>query len=235
MKEKIKKNVALVLVGGSGERFGKEKQFVLALGKPLMAFPIEELGKSPYIDEIIVVSKKDCLEKSAAIARKFGNGKVKAVIAGGKTRQESSYKGVKYIVDSNYSLDSIVLIQDGDRPNLTQQMIKENIESAKINKACVTAIKEPNSVFVSSNDYEVSSYLDRNEIYQAQTPQTFNLGLIYKAHKNGYGHKGVSDDASLVKLLKKDVAIVAGDKNNIKINYVSDLNYFEYIKGGLNR
>ena len=235
MKSKLKKTIALVLVGGSGERFGKEKQFVLALNRPLMSFAIEELGLSPYIDEIVLVGKKGTLNKTLEIGKAYANNKLKAVIEGGKTRQESSYKGVKFLIDSGFSSDSIVLIQDGYRPNITQEMIKENVESAKINKAAVTAIKEPNSVFISNNDYKVNSYLDRNEIYEAQTPQTFELGLIYKAHLKGDKRKGISDDASLVRLLKKDIAIVPGDKNNIKINYVSDLNYFEYIKGGLNR
>ena len=123
MKSKLKKTIALVLVGGSGERFGKEKQFVLALNRPLMSFAIEELGLSPYIDEIVLVGKKGTLNKTLEIGKAYANNKLKAVIEGGKTRQESSYKGVKFLIDSGFSSDSIVLIQDGDRPNITQANI----------------------------------------------------------------------------------------------------------------
>ncbi|HAS56704.1 MAG TPA: 2-C-methyl-D-erythritol 4-phosphate cytidylyltransferase [Firmicutes bacterium] len=233
MKIKKKANVAILLTGGSGIRFGSEKQFALALGKPLMSFALEELGKSELIDEIFIVAKKETIEKTKQIALTYGNKKVKAIISGGKTRQESGYIALKYLKEYGLSDDSIVLIQDGDRPNLNQQLIKENIESARINKAVVTAIKVTNSIFVSSNGYEVNKYLNRNEIYIAQTPQTFLFSLIYKAHKKGNKKQseGITDDASLVKQLKKDVAIVKGNEKNIKINYPKDLQLFEKMKG----
>lgn len=233
MRIKKKETVAVLLTGGSGVRFGSEKQFALVLGKPLMSFALEELGKSDLIDEIFIVAKKDTIEKTRQIAMDYGNKKVKAIISGGKTRQESSYLALNYLKEYGLSDDSIVLIQDGDRPNLTQQMIKENVESAKLNKAAVTSIKVTNSVFISSNGYAVEKYLNRNEIYIAQTPQTFSFSLIYKAHQKGKNKKidGITDDASLVRTLNKDVAIVKGNEKNIKINYVEDLQLFEKMKG----
>lgn len=222
--EKAHKRIAVVLLGGDGVRFDPQtpKQFFLFLDKPLFLYPVSTLESSDLIDEILIVTKANTQEKVRAYLEEYSISKAIGVIEGGETRQKSSLRALEYLKANGAKEEDIVLIQDGDRPNLSLDLIKESVLEAERKGASVVAIPSTDSIFLSKSEKkEVDSYLDRSLVYRVQTPQTFRFGLIYKSAKDN-GEKKVTDDASLVKEMGFDVAIVLGSEDNFKINTKED-------------
>ena len=222
--EKAHKRIAAVLLGGDGVRFDPQtpKQFFLFLDKPLFLYPVLTLEKSPLIDEILIVTKAGTENKVRSYLKEYSISKAIGVIEGGETRQKSSLKALEFLKDNGAKEEDIVLIQDGDRPNLTLELVKESVLEAERTGASVVAIPSTDSVFLSKSEKkEVDSYLDRSLVYKVQTPQTFRFGLIYKAARDS-GEKKATDDASLAKEMGFDVAIVPGSEDNFKINTKED-------------
>ncbi|MCR5078815.1 MAG: 2-C-methyl-D-erythritol 4-phosphate cytidylyltransferase [Bacilli bacterium] len=222
--EKANRNIAIVLLGGSGERFDPStpKQFVRFDNVPLFLYPVLSLENSPLIEQILIVTKIGTIKIAESLLREFGVKKVMGVIEGGDNRQESSRRGLEFLKENGVNDDDIVLIQDGDRPNLTDYLIEESIDKAKEIGASIVAFPSTDSVFLAfKTKKKVDTYLDRNYLYRVQTPQTFRFHLIYEAHQKLKGESH-TDDASLVKECGFDVAIVKGSEENLKINTQED-------------
>ena len=225
-----RRNLAIVLCGGSGERFGSTlpKQFLSFGGKPLCYYPLAALNDHEDIDEIYVVCKADSMDLMHNILTSFGIEKCREIIEGGASRQESVYAGLTRLEELGADEFDLVLIQDGDRPNLTRRLIHEGLKRAEETGASVTAIESSDSIFLSKLGYDVDSYVPRDTVYKVQTPQTFRFPLIYKAHKKFDGREEpFTDDASMVVAMWGKVAIVDGDEENFKINTQEDGNKFE--------
>lgn len=216
--------IAILLLGGSGTRFGGEtpKQLLLVAGKPLFEYPLSVLEESSLVDKIYLVVREDTKEKVGQLVAKYT--KVQGLINGGNTREESVKNALGFLGSQNINPESLVLIQDADRPNLTLELVSKNFEEAEKTGAAVTAIPCSDSIFRSSDNQSVDQYLSRNGIYLAQTPQTFVFSLLQKAHASA---SNSTDDGSKVLSLGAKIAIVAGSSNNYKINYPSDLIRFE--------
>ena len=228
MDKPVERNIAIVLAGGTGERFGEPtpKQFIPMGGKPLMAHCLLTLQASPLIGEIYVVTAKGYLDQTRDLLHLYHIGKAKAVIEGGATRKESSYRALLYLRRIHVDPDSYVLICDADRPNLTQELIQQNVEAAKKTGAAVTAMPATDSILYSRQGAVVNDYFPRRMVFLAQTPQTFRYDIIYAAHhkaKRSRKYDQYTDDASLVKALSSTkVAIVEGSQDNLKINTRND-------------
>ncbi len=209
-------NKAIILIAGSGTRMSLEtsKQLYLYQGKPLFYYPLKVFNDNPNIDEIILVVKHDELDKICSYLDKFNFKKVKDITVGGETRAESVSHGLKYINGND-----IVLIHDGLRVFINNEIINANIEECKKYNAVVTAVKETNSLSIVNNN-GVSSLMDREKVYIHQTPQTFLGSIIKKSYLDG---NPFTDDASLVASKGFDVHIVNGSYDNIKITTNSDL------------
>lgn len=216
--------IAILLLGGSGTRFGGNtpKQLIHIAGKPLFEYPLSVLQNSPCVDEIYLVIRKGLSGEVNKTSSKYG--KVKGFIDGGESREESVKKALTALEKANVNPASLILIQDADRPNLTLDLIQANFQEAGKTGAAVTAIPCSDSLFHSEDDSSVNKYLSRKGIYLAQTPQTFIFSLLQKAHESS---NEATDDGSKVLALGAEVAIVEGSPNNYKINYPSDMARFE--------
>ncbi|MDY5440727.1 MAG: IspD/TarI family cytidylyltransferase [Candidatus Enteromonas sp.] len=227
------KRVAIALFGGSGERFGSSepKQFIMLGDAPMMVVTLRGLSACPEVDEIYVAAKPDTMEKTHQLISEYHIRKVKAIIPGGKSREESVYAALAYLNRVRLDFDDLVLIQDGDRPNVDPEIVKENYETAFHYEAAVTALPATDSIIYSELGLEVNSYKARPTIYYAQTPQTFRFGLILRCFDHVRRHKKLdmfTDDGSLVKSCGHKVKIVPGKKSNVKITTKLDLAmYFE--------
>lgn len=222
-------NIAVILAGGTGSRMSldKPKQFALINGRPLMAYTLSAFENSLLIDKIYFVSNKDYIDESALIIKEFNFVKVQQIIGGGKTRQESVYNALKNIEAKD---DDIVVLHDCARPLVTSQIIEENIRACIECQAVETAIKVTDTI-VECDGKEMIQPLDREKLYQVQTPQTFTFSLIKKAHQSALENniQNASDDAQLIKLLGRSVRIVEGNKYNFKITTDEDLLIFNAI------
>ena len=220
-------NIAIVLAGGTGSRMSLDmpKQFAVVKGKPIMAYTLSVFQNSPLVDSIYLVSHKEYFEQSKSIIEQYNLHKVRSIIEGGQTRQESVFNALKQIDAKD---DDIVLIHDCARPLVDEQIIKDNIEQCKLHEAVETAVKAVDTTIeVSEEQFENS--LNRDKLYQVQTPQTFKYKLIKEAHENAIENKlvNITDDAQLVAKLGHKVFIVNGKKTNLKVTTDEDLKILE--------
>lgn len=214
--------LAIVPAAGRGARLGKGlvKPLVLIHKKPLLAITLGVLQKSPLIDEIIVACPVGYIDRiELDIIVKYKISKVKECIEGGATRQESVYKALLFVQNRNCKL---ILIHDGARPFLTQDIIGNTCTLAMRFGACVAGVPVKDTVKRINLGY-VRETLDRTTLWQIQTPQVFKKDLILSAYKNFFGKANFSDDASLVERLNRRIRITEGSYYNIKITTPEDL------------
>jgi 2-C-methyl-D-erythritol 4-phosphate cytidylyltransferase len=214
---------AVIVSAGKGLRFmeGKKKQFHFLAGKPILVHTLDKFETCPLIRSILlVVGQEDmdyCLKE---IVEKYRFQKVSQIVPGGKRRQES----VKNGIDALPKDADMVAIHDGVRPFVTKAMIEDTIHSAARYGAVVLAMPVKDTIKVSNPDGTVLKTLDRESLWQIQTPQTFRVSVIkeayYRAAEDGFVG---TDDASLVERLGVKVHILPGSYTNIKITTPEDL------------
>ena len=217
----MSKNIALILAAGIGSRMNNNtpKQFMLINGKPLLFYSLSTFNNHDQIDEIYVVTNIENLSTVRGIIKDNNLRKVRDIIIGGKTRQESVYNGLKGI--PNVSLEDIILIHDSARPLVNKEIIDRNIDACLIYNAVNTVIPVTDSLVKSEGNESV----DRNKILAVQTPQTFRYDLILKAHEEALKENitNAGDDASLVSRLNVRIEQVQGNKLNFKVTTEEDL------------
>jgi 2-C-methyl-D-erythritol 4-phosphate cytidylyltransferase len=217
-------NYAVILLAGSGQRFGGNtpKQFVEVAGKPLCYYSISAFQRNVLIDQIILVIQKEYYPQVAKIVVENNLNKVKFVVLGGKTRKESTHNAINYLA-SVAKDDDIVLIHDGDRPLVDDEIIEKNIEMAKENGACTTAIPANDTIIMSNDAKLINEVPSRKYCFQVQTPQSFKFKIIKEAHINEIGDENVTDDAQLVLKISHPVYLVIGKRSLLKVTTKEDL------------
>lgn len=206
---------------GSGKRMGFKKQYHLLNKKPVLAWTISIFQNSPLISEIVLAVPKDDIKFCMTnIATKYKFTKVKKIVAGGKTRQESVFNGLKVCnPDSRY-----ILIHDAVRPFFDKKLLPKLIQQVKKYKAVVTAVPARDTIKIACRGLINQTPTPRENIFHAQTPQAFSADLIKdayeKAEKEGFIG---TDDSSLAERIGAKVRIFIGNEENIKITTESDL------------
>jgi len=198
-----------------------KKQFHSLGGKPILAHTLDKFDTCPLIHSIfLVVGEEDmdyCLKE---IVERYGFQKVSQIVPGGRRRQDSVKNGIDALAKDT----DIVAIHDGVRPFVTKAMIEDTIHSAVRHGAVVLAMPLKDTIKVSNPDGTVLKTLDRESLWQIQTPQTFQVNVIkeayYRAAEDGFVG---TDDASLVEHLGVKVHILPGSYMNIKITTPEDL------------
>ena len=213
----------IIAAGGLGKRLGKSqpKQFFLLKGKPVLSWTISKFEECPLIDGIVLVipaRMKDYTREHVLLPH--GYEKVRNVVEGGKERKDSVLEGLR-ILQTN---TDTVLVHDGVRPIISQQLIIEVIRATQRWGAVVPALPIRETIKEVGQDSLVSSTLDRKKVCLIQTPQGFKKDLICQAYeearKRGWQ---ASDDASLVERLGVRVKTIPGEETNIKITSSQDL------------
>lgn len=228
-------NVAIITAAGRGIRFKSNinKQFMDIYGKSILAHTISAFQNSPKIKEIYVSIPGDYLKFCQKnIVEKYSFTKVKKLVFGGVSRQESVYNALKEVPAST----RIISIHDGVRPLITTEevnllintLIRENKKDSKI-KGVILAAPVMETVKVAESNI-ISRTIPRNTVWHAQTPQTFFYEDILNAHNKALedGFTG-TDDASLVERMGFKVYVVRGKHENIKITTPLDLFLVELI------
>lgn len=224
-----KRTAAVVLAAGQGKRMQSAvaKQFLLLAGEPVICHSLRAFEESD-VETIVLVTGQDEIDYCRKeIVEKYGFTKVMDVVAGGKERYHSVYEGLRAL-SSCMDEDSIVLIHDGARPMITQEIITRTIENAKEYGACVAAMPVKDTIKVADPAGFARVTLDRSTLWQMQTPQTFAYGLVYGAYKkllsNTDYQKGITDDAMVVETMcDGKVKLVEGSYENIKVTTPDDM------------
>lgn len=226
-------NIAVIFAGGVGKRMGqteKPKQFLEVLGKPIIIHTLEVFDKSDEIDAIIVSCIKDWIEYLKELLKKYEIKKVKKIVQGGKTGQMSIFNGVNAAMKL-YSKDSVVLIHDGVRPFIDDDLIRKNIDSVKDQGSAISCVASVETFVLTDENNKIEKIPKRVNSLIAKAPQSFVLDDIYQAHIKAQ-KEGIFDSIDSCTLMSKynnDLYIVMTDYDNIKITTQKDLSLAESI------
>ena len=223
----MSKFTAIVLSGGTGKRMNSDipKQYMMLKDKPVLAHSLLAFEQSPVDDIVIVCGAGDEEYIIKEFVEKYSLSKVSAVCAGGAERYNSVYNGLKACKDTDY-----VLIHDGARPYVSDEIIKRNIEEVQKYKAVVTSVKATDTVKIADDNGFVISTPERKSVYFMQTPQTFEYKLALDSYSKLIEELEkevkvqVTDDAQVVEMYSEiKVKLIEGDYSNIKITVPKDL------------
>ena len=218
---------AILLAAGKGARLRLRlpKPLVKINSKPIIIYSLRALDRHPDIKDIIVVVNLENSQGIISQIKQYNINKVCHVIRGGLRRQDSVYNGLKVL---NPDTD-LVLIHDVARPFIDKRIVSSVIKEGKISsaailgvpvKATIKKLKAQSSKL--KGKLIVEETLNRNNLWEIQTPQVFKKDLILKAYEK-FGGTDVTDDASLVEKIGVKVSVVLGSYNNIKITTPEDL------------
>lgn len=229
---KISRNVAIVVAGGSGARFGGEtpKQYLELDGKPIINYSLDFFERSRLADEVILVVSKDYLvHASREIVDKFGFKKVKKITAGGEYRQESVLAGLSSCAKG---ID-LAIIHDAVRPFLANDLLLKLVNEADQTGAAILAVPAKESIKLVTGG-KITKTLQRDSVWIAQTPQVFQFDKILDAHRKAEDSENeATDDSQLFEQYYGDVSVVRGSYNNIKITTKGDFAMAQAILRGL--
>ena len=178
-------NIAMILAAGSGTRMGntdKPKQFLSIYNKPLIVHTIEAFEMHDQIDMVIVVTNETYIDQVKIWCKQYDLSKVKYVVKGGSSRQESVYNGIKQLKLLGIKDDDNLLIHDAARPLISQNIITDNIDACNKYGAVDTVIPSSDTIIRSINQETIHEIQKRSELFLGQTPQSFKFGIIEKAH-----------------------------------------------------
>lgn len=227
----MNKITAIVLAAGSGSRMKSKtkKQFMEIKGKPVIWYSLFEFEKS-RVDEIILVTGKEDIDYcKKEIVEKYNLKKIKNVVAGGSERYESVYNGLKEVTGN------IVLIHDGARPLINNEIIERSIEGTIKSDACVVGVLVKDTIKRANKEGYIIDTPNRSELWITQTPQSFKTDLVKMAYKKmkeelekGNTTLNITDDAMVVEeFTTNQVRFVQGDYKNIKVTTPEDIDIAE--------
>ena len=218
---------AIIPAAGSGRRMDleKPKQFVLLAGQPVLVHSVQALTSHPRVGQVVVVAPADWLDETKAILIKHGlDSPHLAVIPGGRRRQDSVLAGLRQLSPE----PDIVLVHDGARPLVNKAIIDRCCDAAWQYGAAIAAIPVKDTLKRQDSQQLVAATIDRDQLWQAQTPQAARFNLLLQAFAAA-GDSDVTDEAMLLERAGTAVALVAGSETNIKITRPEDLQHAEQL------
>lgn len=223
--------VALLTAAGIGSRMGQDipKQFMHVDNKPLIIHTMSAFQKHPGIDTIIVVTLPEWRAVLQAYAKQFNITKLKWIVDGGQTGQESIYNGLQ-VLKKELKSDDIVMIHDGNRCLVSADIISDSIATFNEHGSAVAAIPCVEAVFRSDDSGKSSIVsIPREKLFRTQTPHTYTLEKLLWAHEQAR-LKGITNTAAtcvLMQMLGETVYFSKGSETNLKITTVDDVEIFE--------
>jgi 2-C-methyl-D-erythritol 4-phosphate cytidylyltransferase len=221
------KSVAIILSGGVGSRFGGilPKQFTKLAGRTVIEYTVQSFEDSLFIDEIIIVSKNEFIEKTWDIVKKNSWRKVTKVITGGKERFDSTLSALKSMVD--YPSDTKTIFHDAVRPFVGGKIIEDCIYKLDLFDVVDVVIPSSDTIVEIYDDGCIANIPNRSNIRRGQTPQAFKLSIIRDAYKKALAQNNMTFtcDCGVVRAMLPHVkvATIEGSDRNIKITHSIDL------------
>lgn len=225
-------NVAVIIAGGIGHRMGLgiPKQFINVYDKPVLIYTLEGFQRHPQIDAIEVVCLDGWHDVLRAFAKQAGITKLKWIVSGGKTGQESIRNGVFHL-DSVCSEDDIVVIHDGIRPMVDQSVLSDVLVKCRQYGNAVSSLPYNEQIFVVDDDISSIQYIPRETLRRVSTPQAYRYGKLKWAYRTafekGIGIHGSSYTNTMMVELGERIYFAAGSDRNIKLTTKEDLELFK--------
>ncbi|TCS81573.1 2-C-methyl-D-erythritol 4-phosphate cytidylyltransferase [Tepidibacillus fermentans] len=210
----------VIPAAGRGRRMGANvnKQFIPLDGKPILIHTLEKFSRLPWVDEIVIVSHPDEITIMEQLVQQYGIQRVKAIVPGGKERQDSIYNGLTFL-ETEY-----VMVHDGARPFVKQTHLEQLWQTVQKIGAVALGVPVKDTIKIVDQDGFIQSTPDRKSLWAIQTPQAFRLSILRMAYEEAKKDRFLgTDDSSLVERLGMKVMVVEGDYHNIKITTPEDL------------
>lgn len=222
MKEKI---AAVILAAGKGSRMGGSihKQYLELMGRPLIYYALKAFEESRVDEVILVVGPGEIPFCREEIVKRYGFSKVRTITEGGKERYHSVFAGLKEAEGCDY-----VLIHDGARPCVTNEIIEAAINGARTYRACVVGMPVKDTIKIADEEGFAAATPERGRLWQIQTPQAFAYCLIMSAYEklmeSEEAQRKITDDAMVVETMAGErVRLIYGDYGNIKVTTPEDM------------
>ncbi len=216
--------VIIVAAGSSTRMMGAAKQFIEICGTPVIARTMLAFERSKRISSIILVTKDEYIADMQRIAEKYSISKLKDIVSGGNSRQESVKNGLNRL-DAD---ESKVLIHDGARPLVSQKIIDNVCEGLMCHDAVVCGVKVKDTIKIVGDTGDIVSTLPRETLVSVQTPQGVDV-VKYRELLSKSDLSNFTDDASIMENGGYSVFVVDGDYNNIKITTPEDILLADFI------
>lgn len=235
-------NIAIIIAGGSGTRMGQDipKQFINVYDKPVLVYTLDGFQKHPMVDAIEVVCIDGWHDVLWAYARQFNITKLKWIVSGGETGQESIRNGV-YNLEGKINDEDIVIVHDGIRPLVDAEVLSDVIKTAQKYGNGVTSLPYNEQIFIVNPDDETTTkkYIPRETLRRVSTPQAYLFSKLYQAYheafEKGIGIYGSSYTNTMMVELGEILHFAAGSDKNIKLTTKDDLELFKgYLKNDHN-
>lgn len=229
-------NIALVIAGGSGRRMGQEipKQFININDKPVLIYTLEAFENHPLVDAIEVVCIDGWHDVLLAYAKQFNIKKLKWVVSGGETGQESIRNGV-FNLEGKCSADDIIIIHDGIRPLVENSVLTDVIQKARQYGNAVSSMPYNEQIFLIDDEISTVKYIPRETLRRVSTPQAYRFDKLawayHEAFEKEIGIYGSSYTNTMMVELGERLYFAAGSDKNIKLTTQDDLELFKaYLK-----
>lgn len=229
-------NVAVIIAGGSGQRMGQDipKQFINVYDKPVLIYTLEGFQKHPQIDAIEVVCIDGWHDIVWAYAKQFNITKLKWIVSGGNSGQESIRNGV-YGLENVCGPDDTIIIHDGIRPLVDETVLSDVIIKCQKYGNAVTSLPYNEQIFVIDDEKSTVKYIPRETLRRVSTPQAYTFDKLLWAYKKAFKEKigiyGSSYTNTMMVELGERLYFAAGSEKNIKLTTKDDLEMFKaYLK-----
>ena len=227
-------NVALIIAGGTGNRMGMKipKQFINVYDKPVLIYTLEGFQRNPQVDAIEVVCIDGWHDIVWAYAKQFGIDKLKWIVSGGHTGQESIRNGV-YNLERVCADDDIVIVHDGIRPMVDDSVLTDVVRVAREHGNGVTSLPYNEQIFIISPDDPTTTtqFIPRETLRRVSTPQAYLFRLLddkyHEAFEKEIGIYGSSYTNTMMVELGERLYFAAGSDRNIKLTTQDDLELFK--------
>lgn len=226
-------NVAIIIAGGVGSRMGEKipKQFIVVKGKPVIIYTLEAFQNHPEIGAIEVVCVDGWQDTLRAYADQFGITKLKWIVDGGASGQESIRNGV-YALEGEIDADDIVVIHDGVRPMLDEEVLTDVVRVCRNCGNAVTSMPYNEQIFIVDGDDPSTTkrYIPRETLRRVSTPQAYHFGNLIASYRRafaeGIGISGSSYTNTMMVELGETLHFAAGSDKNLKLTTPENLEMF---------
>lgn len=221
-------NIGMILASGLGLRMGEcldlPKQFYKLADKPVLIHTVEQFERHPQVDAVCVVYLPTWEDYIQECIDKYGIQKVRFLVPGGDTRQQSTYNGL-CALEKHCAPDDIILVHDGVRPFITQDIITDNIRTATEYGNAMTALRSTDTLVCAPDGRSAVAAMERDNTFTVQTPQTYPLGFGLRHYRRAYeeGRTNTINCCELFIEMGEQVYIVNGRKTNIKMTTEDDI------------
>lgn len=223
-------NIALLTAAGKSTRMNTEipKQFLHIRNKPVILYTMEAFQRHPQIDAILVVTLESWKDMLWAYAKQYHITKLKWVVNGGITGQASIKCGLD-VLEKECGPEDIVMIHDGNRPLVSNEIITDSLAVYKVHNSAVAAMPCVEAIYKSVDGVESDVALDRQEMFRTQTPHTYSLSKLLWAHRQAEEKKieNTTATCTLMSLLGEKIFFSKGSEKNLKITTSDDIDIFE--------